>query len=34
MGEKRHAYRVLMWKPRGKRPLGKLRDERTVVKVS
>ena len=25
MGERRAAYRVLMWKPEGKRPLGRTR---------
>jgi hypothetical protein len=26
MGEKRNAYRLLVGKPEGKRPLGRLRD--------
>jgi hypothetical protein len=25
MGEKRNAYRILMWKPEGRRPLGRPR---------
>jgi hypothetical protein len=33
MGEKRNAYRFLMGKPEGKRPLGKPTDRRENIKM-
>jgi len=32
MGERRGIYRVLMWKPEGRRPLGRPRHKRIILR--